>query len=115
MPGKGEGDAEASPAAGHHADGHRNHCWVGGWVVPAFATDASNGVSTNANVVMEAKEWAVLAGVVVKNPPGKTRYCTAVGSADVVNPGNCGDPVPVPLLYLFTLTLDDLDPAIDGG
>jgi hypothetical protein len=81
---------------------------------PVIAVEASNGVSNNTNVVMEAEVWTVLASIAVKNPSGKTRHCTVVGSADVVNPGNCGDPVPVPLLYLFTLTLDDLDPAIDG-
>jgi hypothetical protein len=76
---------------------------------------ASGGVSTTDTAIINPDgTWAVLESISVGHPRQK-RYCTAVASADVVNPGQCGDPVPAGLLYVFTLTLDDLDPPGDAG
>jgi hypothetical protein len=46
-----------------------------GWLAlvpsPVIAVDASNGVSNNTNVVMEAEVWTELASIVVKIRPAK--------------------------------------------
>jgi hypothetical protein len=78
---------------------------------------ASDGVSRADTVILQQESWTRLLSIRIENPPGKTLFCVASGSADVVNPGNCDpDPqVPVPLLYLFTLTRDALNPQLDGG
>jgi uncharacterized membrane protein len=78
---------------------------------------ASDGVSLTDNVVMTADgdAWTVLDVIEVTTPPRQKRYCVAVASIDVVNPGICGDPIPAGLLYVFTLTLDNINPAADGG
>jgi hypothetical protein len=75
------------------------------------ADAASGGASTTDDVSMDVGgPWAILESIRVGHPK-ETRYCAAVASADIVNPGTCD----VTLVYVFTLTLDDLDPADDAG
>lgn len=78
------------------------------------APAATGGALSTRDVILEVEgSWTILASTKVGHPT-ETRYCAAVASADIVNPGACGDPVPAALSYVFTLTLGNLHP-VDGG
>ena len=84
---------------------------------PGRSNAATDGATFTDNVVLTAdgETWTALDSVVVTTPRRQNLYCMVVASVDVVNPGTCGDPVPAGLVYVFTLTLDALNPAANGG
>jgi hypothetical protein len=75
----------------------------------ALAQDAVGGNSTNGNVIMPPGGWTTLRTVVFVNPANKTRYCMAVGSADIRHP-DAGSGT-----YLFTLTDSFPQPPTNDG
>ncbi|MFH0344100.1 MAG: hypothetical protein ACHBNF_18705 [Chromatiales bacterium] len=86
--------------------------WLGLVPLQAHAVDAAGGNSTN-NSVFFTNAWTTLRSVSFTNPPGNTRRCAATGSADAQNPFIISQGGRA--LYVFTLSLDNLNPAIGNG
>lgn len=82
--------------------------WLALTPLQALAVDAVSGSATNGNVIMPPGVWTTLNTVTFVNDT--TRYCMAVGSADIRNPAGNGVAT-----YLFTLTDNNLDLVTNDG
>jgi hypothetical protein len=80
-------------------------------MLPHSATARVNGAQSNVDVTVKSSAaWTVLSSKSF-NTPNSQGACTLVGSADANNPNN----KTVNNLYRFTLSLDNPNPALDGG
>ncbi|HTP07450.1 MAG TPA: Kazal-type serine protease inhibitor domain-containing protein [Anaerolineae bacterium] len=69
------------------------------------------GAKTNANItVTSERAWTVLSSATVRIPEGEGWQCVATGSADGKNPANGT----IDNQYRFTLSIDNVNPAVDG-